>query len=288
MANKILITDKVHELLIDELTSDGFEISYHPKMPLKETLNVVSGYDGIIVNSKTICDQKLIDEGSKLKFIGRLGSGLEIIDLEYARSKGIKVIRTPDGNCDAVAEHALGMILCLLNHFKQSSRQLKTLNWQREANRGSEIRGKVVGIIGYGHTGPAFHNLLKPFGAEVLVYDKYKKPYDDEDMLNEIKMRSDIISIHLPLTEETINYVDKKFIEEVSKPFYLINTARGKNVVLSDLIDALYSEKVLGACLDVFQNEKPDTYNMEENVMYMELYNRENGDLHSSCCRVDS
>jgi len=294
MPNNILITDKVHPFLIEELEKDGHEIAYHPKMPLSETLEVVQNYEGLIVNSKTICDKKLFDKAKKLKYIGRLGSGLEIIDLTYAAEKGVKVIRTPDGNCDAVAEHALGMLLSLFNQFKRAERQLKILNWQREANRGTEIRGKTIGIIGYGHTGPALHELLKSFGAQIIIYDKYRTPYDDELFLTEMMEQADVISIHLPLTDETIGYADKAFFDSVSKPFYLINTARGKNVVLPDLVEALDSGKVLGACLDVFENEKPDTYNFEEDAMYIDLHNRENvictphvaGWTHESLLRI--
>lgn len=276
MKNSILITDKVHPLLLDNLDNDGFNVDYHPKMSLVDTKKIVQRYFGIVVNSKTICDEKLMDLGVNLKFIGRLGSGLEIIDLDYAKKKGISVIRTPEANCGAVAEQALGMLLSLFNNLKNADKQLRILNWQREENRGIEIKGKTIGIIGYGHTGQAFHHLLKPFGAEILIYDKYKSPFDSNLALNKIINNADIISIHLPLTEETIGFVDRSFINKCSKPFYLINTARGQNVVLKDLLDALDRRKVLGACLDVFENEKPDTYDKVDTELYHDLNNRMN------------
>lgn len=276
MKKSILVTDKVHHNLLNALEADGYNVDYYPKFALEQTLSIIEDYFGVIVNSKTLCDKKLIDKGKKLKFIGRLGSGLEIIDLEYAQKKKIAVIRTPEGNCQSVGEHAIGMLLSLFNKLPKSRKQLKVLNWQREENRGIEIRGKKVGIIGYGHTGPAFKNLLSPFGAEVLIYDKYRYPYDDPQMLSNIKKEADIISLHLPMTEETRGYVDTSFIESMKKPFYLINTARGKNVITQDLLDGLDRGKVLGACLDVYENEKPNTYTAAEKVMYTDLMNRNN------------
>ncbi|MEE9374651.1 MAG: NAD(P)-dependent oxidoreductase [Saprospiraceae bacterium] len=276
MKKSILITDKVHPKLTRELEKDGFVVNNHPKMTLSETIAIIQKYDGVIVNSKTICNKKLIDKAENLKFIGRLGSGLEIINLKYAAIKGIHVLRTPEANCGAVAEQALGMILCLFNNIKNANAQLKTLNWQREENRGIEIRGKTIGIIGYGYTGTAFHELIKPFGAKIIVYDKYKAPYQDKILLDQIHNEADIISIHLPLTNETIGYVNSDFIKKCKKPFYIINTARGKNVVISDLIEALDKWQILGACLDVFENENSSTFTQQEMKMYLDLYNRVN------------
>ena len=276
LRKSILITDKVHQLLVEELDKDGFNVDYQPKLPLSETLKIVHNYCGLIVNSKTICDKKLIDLGANLKFIGRLGSGLEIIDLDYSAKNKIKILRTPEANCEAVAEHALGMLLSLFNNFKISDSQLKKLNWQREQNRGIEIRDKTIGIIGYGHTGPAFHELLKPFGAEIIIYDKFKPPFDDTSLLSQIKFKSDIISVHLPLTSETIGFVDYNFIQNCRNPFFLINTARGKNVIIKDLLKGLDEGKVLGACLDVFENEKSHTYTKLEIDLYKDLHNRPN------------
>ncbi len=290
----ILITDKVHPFLIDELKNDGHEIDYRPKLPLSETLKIIQNHHGIVVNSKTICDQNLIDKADNLQFIGRLGSGLEIIDLNYAKAKNIHVIRTPEANCDAVAEQALGMLLSLFNNLKNANAQLKDFNWQREENRGIEIRGKTIGIIGFGHTGPAFNNLLKPFGAKIIIYDKYKAPYDSKELLEKIKNEANIISIHLPLTQETTGYINKEFIRECKNSFYLINTARGKNIILKDIIGGLNEGKILGACLDVFENEKPTTYSTAERNSYRNIHSRINvistphvaGWTHESLLRI--
>jgi len=276
MNKSILVTDKVHSLLINELKTDGFDIDYEPNLPLNETHGVIQKYSGVIVNSKTICDKSLINKAQRLKFIGRLGSGLEIIDLDYANKKGIHVLRTPEANCQSVAEHALGMILSLFNNLQNAACQLKTLQWNREENRGLEIRGKTIGIIGFGHTGTAFSNLLKSTGAHILSYDKYKAPHNEEILMSRIHHQADIISLHLPLTEETFHYVDKDFFSKCEAPFYLINTGRGKNIKTEDLIWALDNGKVLGACLDVFENEKPNTYSSHESNMYKDLMNRNN------------
>lgn len=273
---KILITDKVDTYLIEELQKDGFAIDYKPKLSLASTSEIIHAYQGIIVNSKTICDRKLIDRAKNLKFIGRLGSGLEIIETKYAESKSISVIRTPDGNCDAVAEHALGMLLSLLNNFNRARRQLRDLNWQREQNRGLELAERTVGIIGYGHTGPAFHKLLHPFGTKVLIYDKYKPPFNTDIILNQIVENADVISLHLPLTAETKEYINRTFIRRVRHPFFLINTSRGQHVVLNDLLDGLNDGQILGAGLDVFENEKISSFSAEEMEKYRDLFDRDN------------
>ena len=276
MNKSILITDKVHPILISELEQDGYKIDYRPNILLQETHKLIPAFHGIMINSKIICDKSLIDKAKNLEFIGRLGSGLEIIDLDYAYKRGIKVVRTPEANCDSVAEHALGMILSLFNNLPKASRQLQNLNWQREQNRGFELRAKTVGIIGMGHTGTSFANLLKPFGVHLLCYDKYRPGYNDENILTEILDRSEIISLHLPLTDETIHYVNEEFIGKNRNPFYLINTARGENVKTEDLLNALDNGMILGACLDVFENEKPENYSPSETEMYSNLMNRSN------------
>ena len=171
---KVLVTDGVHPLLLEGLTALGFQCDYHPKIGLERVRGMVSDYEGIIINSKVLMDKEMLDAGAKLEFVGRLGSGMEIIDLEYAAQKGIAIHGAPEGNCNAVAEHALGMLLALANNFLQGDREVRKKNWQREKNRGFEIMGRTVGIIGFGHTGSQFAKKLSGMGVEILAYDKYK------------------------------------------------------------------------------------------------------------------
>lgn len=276
---KALITDGVAPLLINGLKKLGYECDYHPKISLEETYNMIAPYEGLIINSKIIVDQKFLDKGQHLKFIGRLGSGMEIIDQDYAAKKGVAVFSAPEGNCNAVAEHALGMLLALANKLVLADHEVRKLVWDREGNRGFEIFGKTIGIIGFGHTGSAFAQKLLGMGVEVLAYDKYKSNYtaafphvEEVDNMQAVFSRSDIISFHLPLTEEVLGLVDHNFIKKCKDQVILINTSRGKVIKTKALIEGLANGKIRGACLDVFENEKPDTFSEEEKSMYKALY----------------
>ncbi len=279
---KVLISDRVHSHLIESLTSLGYHVDYLPSLTYKEFLAVVSNYHGIVINSKIKMNAKAIDLARQLKFIARLGSGLDIIDLPYAKRNNIEVFSSPEGNRNAVAEHAVGMLLCLCNNLLRSDRQLRETIWERESNRGIELAGKTIGIIGFGNNGSAFAKKWQNWDVQVLAYDKYKKDYAEdcdwikETDLVEIQEKADVISLHIPLTQETEYLIDHGFIEKCQKPFILINCARGKNVLTHDLLAALDSEKVLGACLDVFENERPKTFTLEEKLMYKRLYTRDN------------
>jgi D-3-phosphoglycerate dehydrogenase len=282
MMKKVLVTDGVHPLLLEGLEALGFQCDYHPKIGLEQVREMVADYEGIIINSKVLMDKAMLDVGQKLQFVGRLGSGMEIIDLEYAAQKGVAVHGAPEGNCNAVAEHALGMLLALANNFLRGDRAVRKKNWQREKNRGFEIMGRTVGIIGFGHTGSQFAKKLSGMGVKVLAYDKYKTDYTNnfeqvrETTLEDILTNADIISLHLPFTPETKHLVNSDFLKNCKDGVILINTSRGHVAKTQDLIVGLKSGKIGGACLDVFENEKTATFSQEEDAMYKELCKFEN------------
>lgn len=279
---KVLITDGVHNLLIEGLTAVGYYCEYRPSIRLEEVRAIIHEYEGIIINSKITVDRSFLDKAIQLKFIGRLGSGLEIIDLEYAKIKQIAVHRAPDGNCDAVAEHAMGMLLSLAINLKRADQQVRQKKWNREENRGWELMGKTIGIIGFGYTGRALAKRLSGFGLRVLAYDKYQKNYAadmhhvEETNMEQIYEHADILSLHLPSTPETKGMVDQNYWEKFKKPIVVINTSRGNIVSTQGLLEALNSERVIGACLDVFENEKPITYSKQEHLLFQKLFGLDN------------
>lgn len=279
---QVLITDDCHPLLIDGLTRQGYTCIYQPDITLEQCYRIIPDYEGLIINSKIIVDRAFLDKAERLRFIGRLGSGMEIVDREYAAGKRVAVLSSPEGNRNAVAEQALGMLLALANNLIRADRELRQNVWRREANRGFELSGKVIGIIGFGHTGSQFARKLAGMEMKVLAYDKYKTdyagdmPWVRESTPDELVQHADIISLHLPLTEETKYFVNKKFIDRCKPGFILINTSRGSCVKTSDLVAALENGRVGGACLDVFENEKPATFEAEERKMYARLHDLEN------------
>jgi D-3-phosphoglycerate dehydrogenase len=276
--NKILITDLVHPILLDKLRALSFDVHYLPTITYNEFLAVVNNYYGVVINSKIKMNKQAIDKAKKLSFIARLGSGLDIIDLPYCKEKEIEVISSPGGNKNAVAEHAMGMLLCLSNNLLRADSEVRNLQWNREKNRGFELAGKTIGIIGFGNNGSAFARKWQGWDVKVLAYDKYKRnyaedmPWVEEVDIDKLIEKSEIISLHIPLTEETNRIVDKSFLSRCQKDFILINTSRGKIINTQDLIEFLQSEHIKGACLDVFENEKPLQYNDNEKVMYDALF----------------
>ncbi len=282
MSKKILITDDVHPLLIEGMEADGFHCDYRPEITLEEVRAIIGDYEGLIINSKILVDRVLLDKAPKLRFVGRLGSGMEIVDREYAAVKGVAVLSSPEGNCNAVAEQALGMLLALSNNLLRADREVRQKTWNREKNRGFEIMGKTIGIIGFGHTGSAFAKKLSGMGVKILAYDKYKENYTagflnvEAVEMPEIFEKAEIISFHLPLTAETKHLVDLTFINKCKKGVILINTSRGQVIKTEDLIVGLGSGIIGGACLDVFENEKPKTYSEREREMYNRLFSFEN------------
>ncbi|WP_185869904.1 NAD(P)-dependent oxidoreductase [Blattabacterium cuenoti] len=253
---KILILEKNHPFIIYKLRKNGF-ICDEYYYELIDNINI-SIYDGIILRSRLKIDKKFIHKAKKLKFIARIGSGIENIDKDYASKKGITLITSPEGNKDAVAEHAIGMLLCIMNHIVSSNQQIIKKKWNREINRGIEIMGKTIGIIGYGNTGKAFAKKISGFDVKVLCYDIISKigdNYAKQVNIDTIFKKSDIISLHVPYTKETKNMVNYDFIKKFYKPFYLINTSRGGCVTTKHLVKALKYGKIYGACLDVLEYE---------------------------------
>ena len=253
---KIIFIDTIHPKLIKDLNYKGLICDQACDKSRSEILKIIKNYDGIVIRSRFKIDKNFINAAKKLKFIARAGSGTENIDLHYANKKNIKCFNAAEGNRQAVAEHALGMILNLLNNIRVSDQEIRRGIWDREKNRGIELSGKTIGIIGFGNTGSSFAKILENFNVKILAYDKYKEKYKFQSNLDEILEFSDIISLHIPLTEETKYLVNKNFIDKAKKPFYIINTSRGQCIETKALIKGLKDQKILGACLDVFEQEK--------------------------------
>ena len=253
---KVLFIDSTHPLLKSLLEKNGFVCDEEYSLSKKYIEINISKYEGIIIRSRFQIDSSFIDKAKKLKFICRAGSGLENIDVKYAESKGIKCYNAKAGNKQAVAEHALAMILSLFNNLLIANEEVKKGIWNREKNRGIELAGKTVSIIGYGNNGSAFAELLKGFNVKILAYDKYLKKYPFKSTMRKIYQETDILSLHIPLNLETMYLVNKEFIKNFKKNIYLINTSRGKCINTTELVDCLKSKKILGACLDVLEYEK--------------------------------
>ena len=263
--NKVLFIDTTHKYLIDQLEKKNIICDFEFSKTKSQIEKIIAKYDGIVIRSRFKIDKKFIDAAKKLKFIARAGSGLENIDIKYAKQKKIKCINAAEGNKQAVAEHALALILNLFNKINQANNELKSGKWLREENRGIELSGKKIGIIGFGNTGSSFVNLLKNFDLELLVYDKYKQNYEYKSSLKEIFEKAEILSLHVPLNDETKKYIDKSFINKMKKPFYLINTSRGQCVDTKALIRGIKENKVKGACLDVFEHERTSFERLKRN-----------------------
>lgn len=261
MPNKsILIVDDLHPAFKQEAEALGYVVSDEPLFTREQTLAVIKDYEGLAVRTKFQVDRELIDASPKLKFIARAGAGMDNVDEAYAQSKGIACINAPEGNADAVAEHAIGMLLSLMNKLRQADQQVRAGIWDREGNRGWELKGKTVGIIGYGYMGQSFAQKLQGFGVEVIAYDKYKTGFSDnyarEVSMEEIVKFSDVLSLHLPLTRETRNLVDTEYLFHFRKPIFFLNTSRGEIVHTSAVLNAIADGKILGAGLDVLEVEK--------------------------------
>lgn len=264
---KILFIDSNHPILHETLEKAGHTCDLHYKWTREEIIANIHFYDGIVIRSRIKINQEIIDAAVRLRFIARAGAGMENIDTTYAERKGILCLHAPEGNRDAVAEHALGMLLALFNNLCRANREVREGKWIREGNRGIELMGKTVGIIGYGNMGSAFAERLKGFGVKALAYDKYKKGFGSdfvqEVTLDKIFKEADVLSLHTPLTEETRDLINHAFIQQFSKNIFVINTARGKSLNTDDLVINLKSGKVLGACLDVLEYEMTSFENLD-------------------------
>ena len=263
---KILLLDKNHPLITEQLSEKGFVLEEDFSSSYEQVLDKIHLYEGIIIRSRIPLDAHFLEKAKNLKFIARVGAGMENIDIAKAQELGIKLINSPEGNKDAVAEHVLGTLLVLMNRLFISSNEVKKGIWLREENRGEEILGKTFGIIGYGNMGKAVAKRLSGFGCKTIFYDIKPNLSDEfatQVSLQELQENADILSLHTPLTEDTLYMIDEEFISKMKKNFYFINTARGKNLKTSALVNALKSGKIKGACLDVLEYEKTSFENLE-------------------------
>jgi len=276
--SKVIITAKSHAVLKEKLEQKGYEVLDKPAITYEELFGLIEDVEGLIVTTRLHVDRALLEKGRTLKWIGRLGSGMELIDTEYAESRGILCVSSPEGNRMAVAEHALGMLLSLMNRICSVREELKEEKWLRDENRGAELNGKTVGIIGYGNTGSAFAALLESFRVTVLAFDKYVygfgRDYIKEASFEQVCRYADIISFHVPLTPETFHMGNRAFFDRLEKKPWILNTSRGKVVELQALKAALELGRVAGAGLDVLENEVPASMTGEEMDLFHWLLSR--------------
>lgn len=260
MNRNILIVDDVHPVFMEIAGAKGYTCDYRPLIKPDEALQVIGNYAGLVLRSKFKLNREFIDAGANLRFVCRAGAGMDNIDKAYAAEKGIHLINAPEGNMDAVGEHAIGLLLSLMNNLNTADAEIRAGSWRREANRGYELKGRTVGIIGYGFMGHSLARKLSGFEVKVIAYDKYKTGFSDqyarEVSMEEIVKHSDILSLHVPLTSETNGLVDEEYLFHFKKPIFLINTSRGKVVKTQAVLDAINSGKIIGAGLDVLETEK--------------------------------
>jgi D-3-phosphoglycerate dehydrogenase len=266
--NNILIVDDIHPIFIEQAEALGYKCDYRPTIKLAEALEIISNYAGLVIRSKFNVDKSVMDAATSMRFVCRAGAGMDNIDEAYAAEKKLTLINASEGNMDAVGEHAVGMLLSLMNHFNTADAEIRNGEWKREANRGFELKGKTVGIIGYGFMGKSFAKKLSGFEVEVIAYDKYKTGFSDryarEVSMEEIVKHSDVLSVHVPLTKETNGMIDDELLFHFKKPIFFINTSRGKVAKVRAILNAIRDGKILGAGLDVLETEKFPTLGEQE------------------------
>ncbi|RZS96927.1 2-hydroxyacid dehydrogenase [Cecembia calidifontis] len=277
---KVLIIDEMHLSIIPLLEAEGFMVDYRPEIKRPEILAIIHGYIGLIIRSKTPIDRELLEKAENLKFIGRAGAGLDKIDLKYLEERNIRLFHAAEGNRDAVGEHALGGLLALFNNISRSDREVRKGIWNREENRGEELQGKTVGILGYGNMGSAFAKKLIGFDVRIIAYDRYKTKFGNEFVeevdFETLTEQADILSLHVPLTQETKGFLTYEVLRKFRKPIYLINTARGEIISFSTLNKAFDEGILKGAVLDVLENEKFDSFTEDQKKEFERLASREN------------
>lgn len=276
----ILIIDDVHPYLVEQLEAEGYKVNYQPNFDGNILKDVIKEYEGLVVRSKTTITQEVLQNATKLEFIGRAGSGMEIIDVEYAKSKGIKCFNTPEANSDAVGEQAVGMLLSLLANIHKSYTEVTQGIWNREGNRGYELSAMTVGIVGYGHTGSALAKKLSGFGCKVLAYDKYKSNYGNEQVkeadMQDLFQNADVVSFHIPLNKETEHLINAEYLSKFKKNIFLLNLSRGKIMDTQAIIKGIESNKLRGCALDVLENEKLKEYTFDERLQLSNLTQHKN------------
>lgn len=280
---KVLFIDTVHKILVERLTQNGFKCIDGTTLPREQCFDLLHEIEGLVVRSRFPMDEEFLSHAPNLRFIARSGAGMENIDLDYTSDKNIICFNAPEGNRNAVGEHALGMLLSLFNNLCRGNNEVRKGIWKREENRGVELDGKTVGIIGYGNNGSAFAKKLSGFDVDVIAYDKYKMNFSDqfvrEVSMDELFKKSDIVSFHIPQNEETVFMADKSFFKRFKRPFYVINLARGKIIRTSALLEGLKDKTILGACLDVLEFEKASfekTLTADENSEFKSLLEMDN------------